>query len=87
MIRGMDNLCISRANRSAISAAHIRYWQVAEAAGISAGTLTLWFRMPLTVSRKQLPRTPKIHFYFDTAGSVDGLVFRKNTRIFSREGG
>lgn len=39
--------------RTAISTARVRYWQVAEAAGISAGTLTLWLRTPLTASRKQ----------------------------------
>ena len=47
---------MKRANgsvRSAIQAAGLTQWQVAEAIGINATTLTVWLRTPLTPSRQE----------------------------------
>ncbi|MGO4938364.1 hypothetical protein ACTQ54_12300 [Fundicoccus sp. Sow4_H7] len=39
--------------RKQITDAGLTYWQVADKAGVTAGTLTLWLRTPLNKDRKQ----------------------------------
>lgn len=39
--------------RDQIDRRGLHYWQVAQAAGISAGTFTLWMRTPLTPERQE----------------------------------
>lgn len=38
--------------RERIRAARLRHWEVAEAAGIAACTLSIWLRTPLTPERR-----------------------------------
>lgn len=38
--------------RKMIDDAGLKYWQVAEQAGVTAGTLTVWLRTPLTDERR-----------------------------------
>lgn len=39
--------------RELIANSGLHYWQIAVAAGISAGTLTVWMRTPLTPERQE----------------------------------